>query len=148
MWNVTFFTMSKLSKHFLLFFRLQSPTTILLRSQIWIVNFCSGHIIYRYSFKKFLYFIHPFFVFRHISATRSYHSYDLVADMDFARCKFQDEHSKPMEEDTTLHSIVLMYADLCTIARTTLLHFLDLVARMWRFLNDIRKSVITVFESR
>ena len=38
---------------------------------------------------------------------------------------------QPMEEDTTLlHSIVLMYANICTIAHTTLLHFFryDLVA--------------------
>ena len=35
---------------------------------------------------------------------------------------FQDEHTKPMEEDTTLlHSIVFMY-NLCTIAHTTLFH--------------------------
>ena len=37
--------------------------------------------------------------------------------------KFQDEHAKPVEENTTLlHSIVLMYANVCTIARTTLSH--------------------------
>ena len=40
--------------------------------------------------------------------------------------EFHDEHAKPMEEDTTLlHSIVLRYANLCTIAHTTLLHLLD-----------------------
>ena len=48
-----------------------------------------------------------------LSATRSY-----------LFTEFQDEHAKPMEEDTTLlHSIVLMYANLCTIAHTTLLDF-------------------------
>ena len=42
----------------------------------------------------------------------------------FLHTEFQDEHAKPMEEDTTLlHSIVLMYADLCTFARTTFLKF-------------------------
>ena len=58
-----------------------------------------------------------------LSATRSY-----------VFTKFQDEHAKPMEEDTTLlHSTVLMYANLCTIAHTTLLHFFfryDLVTLM------------------
>ena len=50
-----------------------------------------------------------------LSATRSY-----------LFTEFQDEHGKPMEEDTILLcSIVLMYANLCTIAHTTLLHFLD-----------------------
>ena len=50
-----------------------------------------------------------------LSATRSY-----------LFTKFQDEHAKPMEEAITLlHSIVLMYANLCTIAHMTLLHFID-----------------------
>ena len=38
-----------------------------------------------------------------------------------------------MEEDTTLlHSIVVMYANLCTIARTTLLHFSDTTLLFWQ----------------
>ena len=56
------------------------------------------------------------------------HMVDLVADMNFAKWnnvmsfyRVQDEHAKPMEEDTALlHSIVLIYADLCTFAHTTL----------------------------
>ena len=58
-----------------------------------------------------------------LSATRSY-----------LFTEFQDEHAKPMEEDTTLlHSIVLMYANSWTIAYTTLLHFfLDTTLLFWQ----------------
>ena len=50
-----------------------------------------------------------------ISVTRSY-----------LFTEFQDEHTKPMEESMTLlHSIVLMYANLCTIAHPTLLFWQD-----------------------
>ena len=46
----------------------------------------------------------------HRISARSYHSYDLVADM-YLFTKFQDEHANPMEKDTTLlHSTVLIYA--------------------------------------
>ena len=38
-----------------------------------------------------------------------------------------------MEADTTLlHSIILMYANLCTIAHMTLLHFLDTTLLFWQ----------------
>ena len=56
-----------------------------------------------------------------LSATRSY-----------VFTEFQDEHAKHIEEDTTLlHSVVLMYANLCTIARTALLHYLDTTLLHW-----------------
>ena len=47
--------------------------------------------------------------------------------------EFQDEHTEPMEEDTMLlHSIVLMYANVWTIAHTTLLQFLDTTLLFWQ----------------
>ena len=50
-----------------------------------------------------------------------------------------------MEEDTTLlHTIVLMYANLCTIAHTTLLHFLDtiLLHDLLCFFNDVNAILL------
>ena len=64
-----------------------------------------------------------------LSATRSYLS-----------TEFQDEHAKPtcMKDTTLLHSIVLMNANLCTVAHTSLLHFFryDLVVLTGRYHND------------
>ena len=51
----------------------------------------------------------------------------LRATRSYLITKFQDERANPMEEDTTLlHSTLLIYANVRTIAHTTLLHFLDM----------------------
>ena len=58
--------------------------------------------------------------------------------------EFQDEHAKPMEEDTTLfHSIVLMYAHLCTIAvvLTGRNYFKSFCSQSVRFSNPLEYGI-------